>query len=251
MNIGDKFNEWTVIDNKSINRNGATMYLCKCKCGKEQYVQSSGLKLGKSKMCKECSSLAKRAKINIGDKYKSYTVISGPHRRNSQLVYLVKCECREEHYMTASQILDPNKYFKCKRCASGNILSGFREGFLNTFKRSAIARNINYSENLTPEDLYQLLESQNFKCALSDYPLLPNDTLDDSKQNLDLSLDRIDSSKGYEVGNVQWVTKYVNWAKNDLSQKDFIDLCIAVTNKYANQQPSTPLTKCEGSETND
>lgn len=65
-----------------------------------------------------------------------------------------------------------------------------------------------------------------------------------------MSLDRIDSSRGYEVGNVQWVTKYVNWAKNDLSQEDFINLCIAVANKHANQQPSQPLTKLEGSETN-
>lgn len=71
----------------------------------------------------------------------------------------------------------------------------------------------------------------------------------DTKQNLDLSLDRIDSSKGYEIGNVQWVTKYINWAKNDLSQKDFIDLCIAVANKHANQQLSQPLTKLESSET--
>lgn len=80
------------------------MYLCRCKCGKEQYVQSSGLKLGKSKMCKECSNLARRVNVDIGKKYKSYTVISGPHRRNSQLVYLVRCECENEHYMPASQI---------------------------------------------------------------------------------------------------------------------------------------------------
>lgn len=41
------------------------MYLCRCKCGKEQYVQSSGLKLGKSKMCKECSNLARRVNVDI------------------------------------------------------------------------------------------------------------------------------------------------------------------------------------------
>lgn len=249
MNIGDKFNDWTVIDNKSINRNGATMYLCRCKCGKEQYVQSSGLKCGKSKMCKDCSRLARRAVVCIGKKYKSYTVLSGPYQRNSQLVYLVQCECGNEHYMPASQILDSEKYFKCKRCASGKIVSNFREGFLNTFKRSAKARGIIYSEELTPEYLYNLLKTQNFKCALSGYDLLPNGTLDDTKQNLDLSLDRMDSSKGYEIGNVQWVTKYINWAKNDLSQKDFIDLCIAVANKHANQQLSQPLTKLESSET--
>ena len=38
--------------------------------------------------------------------------------------------------------------------------------------------------------------------------------------------------------------------KNDLSQEDFIKLCIVVANKHANQQPSQPLTKLEGSETN-
>lgn len=100
MKIGDKFNDWTVIDDKSINRNGATMYLCRCKCGKEQYVQSW-----------ERVKCVKNA-----------------------VVYLVRCKCGSEHYMPASQILDPNKYFKCKRCASGNIVSGFREGFLNTLK---------------------------------------------------------------------------------------------------------------------
>lgn len=41
MKIGDKFNDWTVIDDKSINRNGATMYLCIAVANKHANQQPS------------------------------------------------------------------------------------------------------------------------------------------------------------------------------------------------------------------
>ena len=249
MNIGDKFNKWTVIDNKSINKNGSTMYLCRCECGKEQYVQGGGLRNGKSKQCKECGNKSRRTKILIGEKYKSYTVLEEPTNRNNQIVYLVKCECGIEQYMTASQLTDKNKYFKCKRCTDGKLLNGFREGFLNKIKRNAIDRGKEFSDQLTSLYLYSLLENQNFKCALSGRELLPDGILDKEQEELNLSLDRIDSDLGYIPGNVQWVTKNINCAKHTLTTQEFIELCYDVIN-HANQQPSTPLTKCEGSETN-
>jgi hypothetical protein len=43
------------------------------------------------------------------------------------------------------------------------------------------------------------------------------------------SLDRIDSSKGYITGNLQWLHKDINWMKNSFSQEDFIKLCRDVT----------------------
>jgi hypothetical protein len=42
------------------------------------------------------------------------------------------------------------------------------------------------------------------------------------------SLDRIDSSIGYVVGNVQLVCRIANVSKNALSTDDFINLCQAV-----------------------
>ena len=39
------------------------------------------------------------------------------------------------------------------------------------------------------------------------------------------SLDRIDSSKGYIEGNIQWVHKDINRMKGDSSDNDFIKLC--------------------------
>jgi len=49
-----------------------------------------------------------------------------------------------------------------------------------------------------------------------------------------LSIDRIDSSKGYVEGNIQLVCRAVNYAKHALSQQEFIELCkevVAFTSK--------------------
>ena len=64
-----------------------------------------------------------------------------------------------------------------------------------------------------------------------------------------ISIDRIDSSIGYIRTNVQIVTKQVNVCKHILTNDQFKEMCLQVV-KYANQQPSTSLTTCEGSETN-
>jgi len=45
------------------------------------------------------------------------------------------------------------------------------------------------------------------------------------------SFDRIDSSKSYEVGNIQWVHTMVNMAKNKYPQEKFIEMCCAIADK--------------------
>jgi hypothetical protein len=82
-----------------------------------------------------------------------------------------------------------------------------------------------WSEALTEEYLDELFLKQNFKCALSgiDIGFEKN-----HYAGMSASLDRIDSSKGYAVGNVQWTHKFVNRMKNNYDQAYFIRLCKAV-----------------------
>jgi len=47
------------------------------------------------------------------------------------------------------------------------------------------------------------------------------------------SLDRIDSSKGYVLDNVQWVHKRVNFLKRDYSEKELLFWCNAISEKSA------------------
>ena len=70
-----------------------------------------------------------------------------------------------------------------------------------------------------------LLSSSTRQCALSGLPIkLP----DRYKQTFTASIDRIDSSKGYVKGNVQWVHKDINMMKRNLNQARFVEFCLAV-----------------------
>lgn len=61
-------------------------------------------------------------------------------------------------------------------------------------------------------------------CYYRRHNLLPEDnSLDHVRRELPLSLDRVDSSKGYIRGNIQWVTKRINWMKGDLSMEEFLE----------------------------
>ena len=44
------------------------------------------------------------------------------------------------------------------------------------------------------------------------------------------SLDRIDSSKGYTIDNIQWLHKDINKMKWDFSQEKFLELCKKIVN---------------------
>jgi hypothetical protein len=74
---------------------------------------------------------------------------------------------------------------------------------------------------VTIEYAWDLFLKQDKKCALSGISLEISGT---GKYNT-ASIDRIDSSKGYEPDNVQWVHKDINFMKGILSQEYFIDLC--------------------------
>lgn len=250
VNIGDVFGKLIVLDNTKVKLKNSYYYKVRCSCGKEYLVQCMSLVHNKTTQCKSCAVLNKRTLINKGDSYNSWTVIEPNILIDKQLRHRVRCSCGNERLITSSQLTSNNKYIQCKKCNDGKLLSGFRTGFLAKIQRSAILRNKEFSIDLTPEYLYSILESQNFKCALSGEELLPLDgSLDHRQQDINISLDRIDSSKGYIINNVQWVTKQINWAKNTLTNEEFISLCSKVVN-HANQQPSIPLKKYEGSETN-
>lgn len=82
--------------------------------------------------------------------------------------------------------------------------------------------------------------NQNKKCNLTGLPIDFTEIRKNSNIDFELmtaSLDRIDSNKSYEIGNIQWVHKDINRMKWAFPQDKFINLCKLVIN-HANQQPS-------------
>lgn len=81
---------------------------------------------------------------------------------------------------------------------------------------------------ITKEYAWNLFLKQNRKCALSGLDIkFPSKNKDKSYT---ASLDRIDSSKGYIEGNVQWVHKDINMMKRIYNNDYFIEMCRLVNN---------------------
>lgn len=249
--IGEKFGYWEVIDNTPIIKSGHTYIRVRCKCGKEEEKSLSDLKSGRSTGCRSCKARERSPKIQIGDKYKHWIIVDGPvinDRR--QIMWQVKCDCglSEPVWKSAWEITTPTKCQQCSKCGhkiqgdnlaiKNGKIGDMTLGRLNRLKRSAKSRNLEF--NLTIEYLWNLFKSQKQICAIT------GDYISNIEE---ASLDRIDSSKGYIEGNVQWVTYQANVSKHTMTMKQLYEFCRKVLN-HANQQPSTPLTKCEGSETN-
>ena len=120
----------------------------------------------------------------------------------------------------------------CKFCSNKNNhpqndYRGMRISFINKYRFSAKSRNKEWL--LSNDDLANLVDSQKNLCALTGMELKFKGDFD----QITASLDRIDNSKGYITGNIQWVHKDVNMMRGSLSIKRFKDLCkmVAETNK--------------------
>lgn len=246
---GELFGLWEVIGNTPIIKDGHSFVKVRCTyCGNEEYKTTSDLRRRKSLGCKRCMGLRKQLPININDKFGKWTVISKPlpNIRVNTAVYKCLCECGNFSYLSSYE-LRSGKSTQCKRCghkqAHEKHSLEYNVGDLTQTKyckirKGALARNIEF--NISMEYLWNIYLLQNKTCVIT------GDKLPDINK---ASLDRLDSTKGYIEKNVQWVTNQANLSKHTMSMSELYNFCEKVLN-HANQQPSTSLTTCEGSETN-
>lgn len=78
---------------------------------------------------------------------------------------------------------------------------------------------------ITKEYMWELFLAQNRACALTGWPLAFSSNFGEQTA----SIDRIDSAKDYVPGNVRWVHKDVNRARQEFTDQYFVELCTAVT----------------------
>ena len=122
VNIGDRYNKWTVIGKAERNR----YYICQCDCGYVKEVQDYSLTSGKSKSCGKCNQVT----VNIGDTFGDWTVIEVLDK------YKARCRC------SCSKVKDINIY-TLKNGSSTNC------GHLKNLDRVIDLRNKLFGE-LTP-----------------------------------------------------------------------------------------------------
>lgn len=158
-------------------------------------------------------------------------------RRDGSKIWLCKCDCGNECKVNTRHLNrkhDTVKSCGCQQYKKGSEhrdwkgvgeISGawFRAHI--TRENSQTART-KVSVTVTKEQLWDLFLKQNRKCALTGLPL----TIGSNRQN-NASVDRIDSSKGYDIDNIQFVHKDINMMKRWYNQDYFIKMCKLVSKK--------------------
>mgnify|MGYP001611556026 FL=1 len=151
-------------------------------------------------------------------------------RRYGNVLWLCRCDCGSRVELRGCALISHNtRSCGClKKDYINSLRTGF-EGLTGSYWRNIVkhVKNKPMSFNINAEYAWQLFLAQKGQCALSGLTLdMP--TSKGGNGNA-ASLDRIDSSKGYIKGNVQWVHRDINWMKGSLSQVRFLDLCSKIT----------------------
>lgn len=220
----DKFGSLTVISDVYRFKNLRTVDV-QCKCGK--ILQRHCHDLKKYNKCIYCSGKDKH-KFKIGNRYGNLTVIGYNESKPGKVTKIkVKCICNNE-FLAYPSTLGKNK--NCAKClvhkngSSHPSYKGLK--YISRTHYSHIKSHAKWSKrkfNLSIEYLNNLLIQQKHKCVLSGLPIKISNTR--NRKSTTASLDRIDSSKGYIEGNVQWVHKRINSMKSNQTDKEFIEYC--------------------------
>jgi hypothetical protein len=153
-----------------------------------------------------------------------------PIKKGKEYFYLVKCRnCGKEFYKAKWT-------FGVYRCQCYKTINGaynfqgyksISAVYFHSCKFGATSRGFEFK--ITKEDMWNLWNKQNGNCALSGLKLRIERNYKKMK-NMTASLDRIDSTKGYTVDNIQWIHKDLNRMKSDYPNQYFIEMCKLIAN---------------------
>jgi hypothetical protein len=200
----------------------------------DKYHMSKNSRLGRHNTCKQCRSIAGKNINNPrkteGDKLCSGLICKG---KMKPVAEFHKSKGTSDGLQTA-----------CKPCQAlqARIWSSTYDGFIiklfGILKHNCLKRAKDLVMNITIDDIKTLFTKQEGKCALTGKELTYSQMEEDAnngdsqlQHRWNISVDRIDSSKGYEKHNIQLVGGIINRMKTDLTDQKFIDLCRCVA-KY-------------------
>jgi hypothetical protein len=182
----------------------------------------------------------------VANKWKIIKEVYKDKRRK----YEVQCSCGYIGFRRADWV-DTGRSTSCKSCSAKETLKNhpnpvfakrahfgvgdITKTYWYAIRQGAQKRNIEF--DITIEQAWELFVKQNGKCALSGVDIQLSSDLkkcNPDYSKITASLDRIDSTKGYILNNIQWVHKTVNYIKRDLDQEEFITWCQLISKNENN-----------------
>lgn len=221
-------------------------------CGHERKSTLDTFKKWKRYVCKECTpnpyfktgigmhpkTYEKTIKVmeRLYERTHKYRVDFLPENYNQ----LLTCwDCGKEKNRRLFPYRKQYKYNKEKRCKLCNLVNHQKrrenhtpdqviQGLITTArgtskKRDKRGRGKASVFNITVKDIKEIYKKQDGKCIFSGRKL----TFIHNDMDI-ISIDRIDSNKGYIKSNIQLTTFVANQAKSNLTKDEFIQLCIDI-----------------------
>lgn len=161
----------------------------------------------------------------IGKLFGKWLVTDYSHCDNEHYWTVTCTGCSTQHIRRASQLVR-GRSSGCQGCNSFERekysfwegIDGISTQYLGKLKHRKKTIEI------TLQDLVDQWHTQGGLCRYSKVPLtlVQRDT---KWVEFSASIDRIDPSKGYIKGNIQWVHKRINTMKNDMTEIEFVNWC--------------------------
>lgn len=234
--VGEKFGLLTVLERMKNNERGDRIWKCQCECGNTTVVKTNNLRAGKTKSC-GCIGVGNKRKDDVcGKDFRNLKIIRYLHSdifRES--VYEYQCKCGTIGQIRKQNIGKTKDCPNCRKKRKGKIIGAYWA----SLQSGAKSRNLVFE--ITKENAWEQFVKQNGKCALSGIEVVLAEKTKDLKSGLQTaSLDRIDSSRGYVIDNIQWLHKKVNQMKWDSETNEFLRWCQIITERKQNEQFNNP-----------
>lgn len=171
-----------------------------------------------------------------GDKIGNWTILEKTDFKSTSGHYKWKCSCKCGK-ISFKAISEMKRIERCKKCydlSQIHATETIPQNYWHQLQTSAKYRNHDFE--ISYEYATQIIEQQNFRCALSGQPITLISEGGYRRHKQTASIDRKDNDKGYVEGNVQWVHKDINKMKHALTEERFIEMCTAVA-QHKNKEP--------------
>lgn len=220
---GETFGYLTVLNRAENDKHNQACWLCKCKCGNELVVNGHDLRTEHTKSC-GCSR--NEFAFDLTGKIVGYlTVIKRVENNNARHArWLCKCKCGEETIVTASRL--QREITKSCGCLQKEIISAINKKEEGESSRNRVYSVYKYNAkkdkkefSLSNDEVNDIISQDCYYCNKP-----PSQVMKNRYSNGDTiytGIDRIDNTKGYVQGNVRPCCDICNYAKGELTEKEF------------------------------
>ncbi len=163
-----------------------------------------------------------------GQRFGKLLVLADTGRRKSKRpIWACRCDCGQKVEILGKYLRNGDTK-SCGCFSKGNAhnrdaVAEITKSFWTPIEKQALRRGIPFE--VTREQAWELYQAQKGLCALSGVPIKFSTNIRDERGTQTASLDRVDNSKGYVVGNIQWVHKRVNIMKNVMANDELLEWC--------------------------